>query len=105
MTEDQELQQRAAAWGMTPQALAKLLACGKGAKGLAVDPDNHHLRFEADKVFLRVRIGRKHIEERLPSDLAKAREARDKRLMQLGFNHQLFMRNQQAYHAKKNRKA
>jgi hypothetical protein len=105
MTEAQEIEQRAKAWGMTPKALAKLLECGKGAKGLAVDPDNHHLRFEADKIFLRVRIANRHIEERLPSDLAKAREARDKRLKQLGFNHQLFIRNQQAYHAKKNRQA
>ncbi len=105
MTEDQELKQRAAAWGMSAKALARLLECGKGAKGCTDDPDNHHLRFEGDKVFLRVRINRKHIEERLPSDLAKAREARDKRLKQLGFNHQLFIRNQQAYNARKNRQA
>lgn len=103
MTEDQELQQRAAAWAMTPKALAKLLECGRGAKGCTDDPDNHHLRFEGEKIFLRVRINRKHIEEKLPSDLAKAREARDKRLHQLGFNHQLFTRNREAYNARKNK--
>jgi hypothetical protein len=98
---DDSLEQRAKAWGMTPQALAKLLDCGKGAKGCTNDPDNHHLRFEGDKIFLRVRINRQHIEERLPNDLALAREARDKRLHQLGFNHQLFTRNREAYAKRK----
>jgi hypothetical protein len=107
MTEDQELQQRAAAWGMTPQALANLLKCGKGGKySLSPsDPDNHHLRFEADKIFLRVRINRQRIEERLSSDIILARQERDKRLAALGFNHQLFIRNQEAYNARKNRQA
>lgn len=98
---DDSLESRAKAWGMTPQALANLLACGKGAKGCTTDPDNHHLRFEGDKIFLRVRISRNHIEERLPNDLIKAREARDKRLVQLGFNHQLFIRNRDAYNARR----
>lgn len=95
------LESRAAAWGMTPQALAKLLECGKGSKGCTTDPDNHHLRFEGDKIFLRVRINRQHIEERLPNDLTQAREARDKRLVELNFNHQLFIRNRDAYNAKR----
>jgi hypothetical protein len=98
---DDSLESRAKAWGMTPKALANLLECGKGAKGCTTDPDNHHLRFEGDKIFLRVRINRNHIEERLPNDLIKAREARDKRLVELGFNHQLFIRNRDAYNARR----
>ena len=97
---DDSLESRARAWAMTPDALSKLLECGKGAKGCD-DPDNHHLRFEGNKIFLRVRISRNHIEERLPNDLIKAREARDKRLVQLGFNHQLFIRNRDAYNARR----
>jgi hypothetical protein len=99
----EELSSRAAAWGMSAKALAYLLECGRGAKGCTDDPDNHHLRFEGKKIFLRVRIKKKHIEEKLPSDLAKAREARDNRLIQLGFNHQLFNRNREAYNARKNK--
>lgn len=100
---DNELAQRAVAWGMSAEALAYLLECGRGAKGCTNDPANHHLRFEGKKIFLRVRINRKHIEEKLPSNLAKAREARDKRLLKLGFNHQLFTKNRDAYNARKNK--
>jgi hypothetical protein len=106
MDEAQEITQRAAAWGMTPQALAKLLECGKGQRVTASDPDNHHLRFEGDgKIFMRVTIGGRRYDRKLPSGLAKAREARDKLLKQLGFNHQLFIRNREAYNARKNRQA
>lgn len=102
--QEDDLNARAAAWGMSPLALANLLKCGKGAKGIHIDPENHHLRFEGEKIFLRVRIKCQSIEERLPSDLAKAREARDKRLLELGFNYTLFIRNQSAYNASKRKK-
>ena len=104
MNEDQELEQRAAAWGMSAKALAHLLKCGKGSLAYSDEPENHHLRFEAHKIFLRVRINHKHIEEPLPPDLAQAREARDKRLKALGFNHHLFFKNRDAYNARRKSK-
>jgi hypothetical protein len=54
---------------------------------------------------MRVTIGGRRYDRKLPSGLAKAREARDKLLKQLGFNHQLFIRNREAYNARKNRQA
>lgn len=101
---DDELVAKALAWGMTPKALSKLMQCDKGAKGSNIDTENHHLRFEAAKIFMRVRINAKNIEERLSNDIAKAREERDKRLLELGFNITLFNRNQAAYNARKQKR-
>lgn len=103
--QDAELKANAIAWGMTTEALAKLLECGRGRlEGLDTDPDNHHLRFDGKKIYMRVRINRQNIEEKLSSDLAKARLQRDKRLRELGFNLTLFFRNQSAYNARKSKR-
>jgi hypothetical protein len=100
---DSEMIQRAAAWGMTPKALAKLLECGKDEdpNKAQADPDNHHLKFDNGKIYLRVRIASQRFEQRLPDDLKKARAVRDKKLAELGFNHQLFIRNRDAYNARR----
>ena len=81
---------------MKVSSLRALLKVGKekDPRHAMNNPDNHHLIFESDKIFLRVRINGRIIQEQLHPYIDVARRMRDQRLIALGYKGQDFLRQQ-----------
>jgi len=92
--EEAWLRDRAKAWGMKVSSLRKLMKVGKEAdpRHALNNPLNHHLLFLSDKIFLRVRIRGRYVQEQLHPYIDVARRMRDQRLLQLGFTGQDFLK-------------
>ena len=94
--EEAWLRDRAKAWGMKVSSLRALLKVGKekDPRHAMNNPENHHLIFESDKIFLRVRVAGRVIQEQLHPYIDVARRQRDQRLIALGYKGQTFLKQQ-----------
>lgn len=94
--EEAWLRDRAKAWAMKVSTLRALMKVGKekDPRHAMNNPLNHHLIFESDKIFLRVRIRGRTIQEQLHPYIDVARRQRDQRLIALGYQGQDFLKQQ-----------
>jgi hypothetical protein len=90
-----DLAERAKALGLTIEQAKTLLSCGSPSpeqSAFRLDPANHHIIWDNNRMALKVRIRNQTIYRTLPQTLPEARKERDRILIELKFLGQDFKR-------------